>query len=299
MIDHSDGDGLNNTRANLRFATFSQNNQNRDFNYDEKTSKYRGVWLQKRNNKWVSRSSFDHLGTYETEEEAARVFDTYTLLKYGPLARTNGLVKYEDIKDIDIETLIKKKVARDLPPGICMKRKSFFVYITYKNIILRKVVPTIEEALLKLEEFKKKIEEIKEEEANNHNEMEITRNEDGVAVIPVTNKKGEIVAHTMVSDDNWHLCMKYSWCKQHGYCASYIDGKIVRMHRFIMNVTDDAIVHHRDGNRLNNTNENLSCTNHGVNNHCKTKKEGASSKYFGVWYVKKEKKWASEQGARK
>ena len=31
-----------------------------------------------------------------------------------------------------------------------------------------------------------------------------------------------------------------------------------------------------------------------MNNHCKTKKAGASSQYFGVCYVEKKKKWVSE-----
>jgi hypothetical protein len=218
----------------------------------EGTSKYRGVSMQKKTKKWVSSSSYDYLGTYDTEEEAARVFDTYTLLNYGPLARTNGLVKYDDIKHLDKESLIKKREARDLPPGICMKRNSFFVYINYKKITYRKVVPTIEEALAKLEEFKKKIEEIKEEEVNNHNEMEITRNEQGVAVIPIMNKKGDIVAHATVSSYINFLTIILNvknliceWHKQHGYCSSYIEGKILRMHRLIMNSPEDAIVHHK------------------------------------------------------
>lgn len=294
VIDHYDGDGLNNTRANLRIVTKSQNTQNRTVNI-EGTSKYRGVYLHKRGKKWASCSSNDYLGAYDTEEEAARVFDTYTLLKYGAQARTNGLVKYENIKDLDMDSLLKKKEKRDLPDNIRMKRKSFMVHIKYKDNVFHAVVATLEIAINKLEEFKKTIEEIKEEEANNHNAMEIIRNEDGVAIIPIVNKSGEIVAHAMVSDDKWHMCMKYSWFKNDkNYCKSYADGKHVRMHRFIMNAPTDTIVHHKDGNPLNNTTENLICTNHTVNNHCKIKKKNATSQYFGVWYNKTENRWASE-----
>ena len=78
MVDHRDGDGLNNRRHNLRNATNGQNL----FNQKTKahTSKYHGVFWHKTRNKWTAQIRADgkrrHLGLFMSENEAyaARLF---------------------------------------------------------------------------------------------------------------------------------------------------------------------------------------------------------------------------------
>lgn len=76
LVDHRDGDGLNNQRSNLRFATHSQNAQNRKHQANN-TSGHRGVSWHKRLNKWQVRCGTDgqrrHLGYYDDLEEAASI----------------------------------------------------------------------------------------------------------------------------------------------------------------------------------------------------------------------------------
>lgn len=290
LIDHIDNDRLNNTRANLRFATKGQNSQNRA-KKDNCTSKYKGVIWHSIAKKWIVWSSTIYLGSFDDEDEAGRKYDTYSLLKYGEHAKTNNLVNYEDIKHIDINTLLCNR-DRDLPKNISRKRNSFSVAITYKKKLYNSVQPTLELAIAKLEEFKKQIETLKEEELNNNNGREIMRNEQGIAIIPIINNKGKVVDHATVSDEYWHECMLYRWYKAHNYCMSSINGKITNIQRFIMKPPEDKIIDHIDNNRLNNVKENLRIVDHTVNNHNRVKKANATSQYFGV--SRFGDKWRSE-----
>ena len=71
VVDHKDGDGLNNQESNLRVITYRQNSQNR---HDKPTSKYPGVSWHKLTKKWIAHISISgkvyHLGSFTTEEEA-------------------------------------------------------------------------------------------------------------------------------------------------------------------------------------------------------------------------------------
>ena len=72
MVDHIDGNGLNNQKNNLRIVTQRQNLQHR-INYP-KTSKYPGVHLLKINKKWRAQARIDGkkkaLGTFSEEIDA-------------------------------------------------------------------------------------------------------------------------------------------------------------------------------------------------------------------------------------
>ena len=76
QTDHRDGNGLNNQRENLRFATNRQNQQNRK--HQGKSSRYPGVCWQKNDKKWQANIQINgklkYLGNFKTEKEA---FEAY------------------------------------------------------------------------------------------------------------------------------------------------------------------------------------------------------------------------------
>lgn len=290
IIDHIDNNGINNRRENLRFATYQQNSQNRK-KQDGKSSKYIGVHLDKKNKRWNVKFSRKHLGTFNNEKDAGEMYDTYIFITLGKNAKTNGLIKYEDIKNLKVEDILPKPKIRLLPNNICKLDNTFKVEIQYNKIIYLKVEKTLEDAIITLDKFKKIIDTIKAKELKEHYKKQIILNNDGQAIIPIKNKNGEIIEHVFVPNNRWHELMLYSWSKNAKYYSTIINGKLTKLHRYLMNAQTNEIIDHINFNDVqNNTFENLRVNDKSGNSHNKPKKKGASSKYFGV-SIQKEKTW--------
>lgn len=92
LVDHRDGNGLNNTRANLRAATKANNSHNSGPQRNN-TSGYRGVSRHSATGKWqvhIRVSGRRHyLGTYADPVEAARAYDAAARAHFGEFARPN------------------------------------------------------------------------------------------------------------------------------------------------------------------------------------------------------------------
>ncbi|MDD3019877.1 MAG: NUMOD3 domain-containing DNA-binding protein [Alphaproteobacteria bacterium] len=75
MIDHINGNGLDNRECNLRFVTNRENCMNRHQNY---TSRYPGVTWNKRSNVWNAQAQVNgkqiHIGTFHNEIDAYNAY---------------------------------------------------------------------------------------------------------------------------------------------------------------------------------------------------------------------------------
>jgi len=101
---------------------------------------------------------------------------------------------------------------------------------------------------------------------------------------------------TMVDDEDFEELNKVKWhCDSVGYASRRLPmalgekGKLIRMHRYIMNPPKDMQVDHIDRNKLNNQRANLRiCTSaENQRNMMSSKSRGASSKYKGVCVAKR------------
>lgn len=92
LIDHIDHNGLNNTRANLRKATVSQNQRNRRVHINNSCG-YKGVYWRKDRSVWISRIYVDkkkiHLGSYPELIDAAKAYDSGAIKYFGEFAWLN------------------------------------------------------------------------------------------------------------------------------------------------------------------------------------------------------------------
>ncbi len=92
IVDHINGDVLDNRKANLRFVNANQNQHNRNGNKDS-TSIYKGVSWDFRRRKWCAAIRTNNvsinLGRFDSEWDAAIAYDVAAEKHFGEFARTN------------------------------------------------------------------------------------------------------------------------------------------------------------------------------------------------------------------
>jgi hypothetical protein len=99
LVDHINGNRLDNRKSNLRFVT----NQQNIFNSQKRqliisggnSSKYKGVTWMTDSNKWRNRITLGgrefHLGVFESEQEAALAYNQAAIKFYGEYSKLNQL----------------------------------------------------------------------------------------------------------------------------------------------------------------------------------------------------------------
>ena len=90
LVDHINGDSLDNRRSNLRIVTNQQNNMNKK-HYSR--SGFKGVYFNKLAQKWHAQIALNnkviYLGLFNDLVEAAKAYDKKALELFGEYARLN------------------------------------------------------------------------------------------------------------------------------------------------------------------------------------------------------------------
>lgn len=92
LTDHWDGNGLDNRRANLRYAVYGQNAAN-SRRPATNTSGFKGAFWNRQRNCWFASITVDgrtkYLGRFASAEAAARAYDAKAKEVHGDFARLN------------------------------------------------------------------------------------------------------------------------------------------------------------------------------------------------------------------
>jgi hypothetical protein len=93
LVDHRNGDTLDNRRSNLRLATHAQNTHNRRKTRTKTSSRFIGVYYDKRTGRWAAKIKNQErckwLGRFESEIEAGKAYDEAAKKYHGEFARLN------------------------------------------------------------------------------------------------------------------------------------------------------------------------------------------------------------------
>jgi hypothetical protein len=94
IVDHIDGNTLDNRKCNLRFVNKKQNAQNMKSNKNS-TSKYKGVSFDKQRKLWRVVLKVDmkqiYIGRFNLEKDAALAYNKSALQYFGEYARLNKI----------------------------------------------------------------------------------------------------------------------------------------------------------------------------------------------------------------
>ena len=95
QLDHINQNKLDNRKENLRFADYATNTMNRYKRRGKYSSIYKGVYKKPRNQGWAAQITHNktmmYLGHYDTELEAAKVYNAKALELHGEFACINQL----------------------------------------------------------------------------------------------------------------------------------------------------------------------------------------------------------------
>lgn len=95
VVDHIDGNHLNNQKSNLRICTHAENSANSKKPIDGITSIFKGVYFYKRKGKYIAqiryRNNKFHLGSFDKEIDAAMAYNAASIRLNGKFAKLNDL----------------------------------------------------------------------------------------------------------------------------------------------------------------------------------------------------------------
>lgn len=207
----------------------------------------------------------------------------------------NGDKLDNTLKNLKLQSSLSKNkygkyLMKQIENNITYENKKYKV--EYKNY----VIGIFDEKNDALECYVDKREKVRQIENKKLLSEPIKRNEDGVAIIPLYNRKKELINNVLLDDDKYYevLCLRIKYDGEYVCFQNKYDKK-KRLARYLMNYEGNDIVDHVNRNKFDNRLFNLRILTRKQNNQNKSSKEGSSSKYVGVCLTKKKssKKWYS------
>jgi len=96
-------------------------------------------------------------------------------------------------------------------------------------------------------------------------------------------------AYVDAADFEW--LSRWTWSLRGGYAIRQQNGRTISMHRQIMRTPKGLVVDHKNGNKLDNTRENLRNCTRAENARNRPKQHGSTSRFKGVSYSPRHQKY--------
>lgn len=277
VLDHINNDKLDNRLENIRNATLLQNRLN-CLKCKNATSQYYGVYKSK--NKWIVKFNNERF-SYNNELHAAYHYDL--------LAKNDINCAYRKLNNIDkpVDFIIKTHRIwnKELPKGIFYENKKYFYLIKKEKFYCSSLEETIRER-------DKKRKEIKDYNKNLLLNEPIKRNDEGIAIKEIINKRKEIVGFILIDDDVYDKLRLYTISLAAGVPTFWYNKKTTKISKYVMNYDKNLLVDHINGNPLDNRRKNLRIVTVLENSQNKRSATNSSSQYIGV--SKDKNKWRAK-----
>lgn len=239
---------------------------------------YRGVSWNTSVAKWCVRVKGRYLGYFDDEEEASRAADKAAVALFGDVAQLNN--EYSEEELLELQDTAGNKA---LPAGITRNGTQYMAKIKFKGQTYDSGWQnTIQEA--QVASLQKKT-DLFALALTKHKLQPIRKNADGIAVIDIHNRAGDIIEQALCDDDDWHHLTLTSWSLSDGYVVGSVNGKMRSMHSVVLPETEDVqfdCIDHIHHVRHDNRKEELRRTTASGNAQNRLKKEGCFSNFIGV-----------------
>lgn len=101
-VDHINHNTLDNRKCNLRICTQSENSRNTRKQTRNKTSIYKGVYFDKKLNKFrvqiMLYYKHIHIGLFDTQDKAAIAYNMAALKYFGEFAKLNNIMAFNGVQ---------------------------------------------------------------------------------------------------------------------------------------------------------------------------------------------------------
>lgn len=254
IVDHINGDRLDNRRCNLRVVTQHINMQNRSLKpHAKNTSGYRGVVWDKHKRKWAARAKMNgkqhFIGYFSVREHAAEAAHRWRL------ANMPGYVEIVDPRALVAYRAITKapavKARRASPPVLCACGCGRIVRNPKRARFAHGGRPVRPHGTLPL------------------------------------GGKIDDLDRRLLTGRSWHVTSA-------GYIAARIENRIVLLHRLIAEAPREFVVDHVNGDRLDNRRLNLRLISQSANSQNQKLSAANSSGFRGVVWDKQRRKWVAQ-----
>lgn len=299
VIDHKDRDKLNNCQSNLRWVSQSFNCWN---TLTKGKSPYKGVCKPKNKKTWAAVFKGKHLGNFDDERKAGWAAAKAAIKEWGLWATESDLLTgpdlftVEDIQKMQDEISKERDVAkhvRELPLGVYKDNNRYIARYAKQNLGSFKTILEAKDA------YDTYVKELHEQAWSNHLLLDITRDDDGDAVIALSGRGG-LGKFTKVPEQFWHiLTFQKSWSLARKYASGRWLNKPAALHIVIFKLLNpdyvftgnNSIDHINPENKLDNRKVNLRTATNYEQQRNKIKRTNTSSKYIGIHLDKKSLLW--------